>query len=99
MGHKQEADVDSRIEADHTTLEGARSAAIAYWKDGSGDRGLFQGSFGSRRRGVSILQREGRSGSATAQLRRDGCKRHGMGVVDWISCRIGLITGRFLDLR
>jgi hypothetical protein len=46
MGHKQEADVDSRIEADHTTLEGARSAAIAYWKDGSGDRKLFRGSFG-----------------------------------------------------
>ena len=51
------------------------------------------------RRGVSILQREGRSGSAIAQLRRDGRKLHGMGVVDWISSKIGLITGRFLDLQ
>jgi hypothetical protein len=51
------------------------------------------------RRGVSILQREGRSGLATAQLRRDGRKLRGMGVVDWISSRIRLITSRFLDLR
>jgi hypothetical protein len=34
-----------------------------------------------------------------AQLRRDGRKLYGMGVVDWISSRIGLITGRFFDLR
>jgi hypothetical protein len=34
-----------------------------------------------------------------AQLRRDGRQLHGMGVVDWISSRIGPITGRSLDLR
>ena len=34
-----------------------------------------------------------------AQLCGDGAKLHGIGVVDWISSRIGLITGRFLDLR
>jgi len=34
-----------------------------------------------------------------AQLRGDDRKLHGMGVVDWISSRIGLIPGQFLDLR
>jgi len=33
------------------------------------------------------------------QLRKDDRQLHGMGVVDWISSRIGPITGRFLDLR
>jgi hypothetical protein len=33
----RQADVDGRTEADHTTSEGARSAVVAYWKDGSGD--------------------------------------------------------------
>jgi len=30
------ADVEDSREADHTTSEGARSAAVAYWKDESG---------------------------------------------------------------
>jgi hypothetical protein len=33
----RQADVEDGEEADHTTSEGARSAAVAYWKDGSGD--------------------------------------------------------------
>ena len=37
--------------------------------------------------------------SIWAQLRRDDQKLHGMGVVDWISSWIGLITDRFLDRR
>jgi hypothetical protein len=34
-----------------------------------------------------------------AQLHGDGRKLNGMGVVDWVSSWIGLITGQFLDLR
>lgn len=34
-----------------------------------------------------------------AQLCGDGRKLHSMGVMDWMSSRIGLITPRFLDLR
>jgi hypothetical protein len=45
----RQANVDGWIEADHTTSEGARFTAIIYWKDRSNDRGLFRGSFGSRR--------------------------------------------------
>jgi hypothetical protein len=45
------------------------------------------------RHGVSILQMEGGSGSATARLCRDDRKLYRMGVADWISSRIGLITG------
>jgi hypothetical protein len=30
-------DVEDYEEAGHTTSEGARSAVVAYWKDGSGD--------------------------------------------------------------
>lgn len=33
----RQADVEVCKEADHTTSEGARSAVVAYWKDGSGD--------------------------------------------------------------
>lgn len=45
----------------------------------------------------SLNSAKGRS--ILAQLRRDDRKLHGMGVVDWISSKIGLITGRFLDRR
>jgi hypothetical protein len=34
-----------------------------------------------------------------AQLRRNDRKSYGIGMMDWVSSRIGLITGRFLDLR
>ena len=34
-----------------------------------------------------------------AQLCEDGCELHGIGLLGWISSRIGLITGHFLDLR
>jgi hypothetical protein len=33
----RQADLDGRMEAGYTTSEGARSAVVAYWKDGSGD--------------------------------------------------------------
>jgi hypothetical protein len=33
----RQADVEDGGVADHTASEGARSAAVAYWKDGSGD--------------------------------------------------------------
>jgi hypothetical protein len=33
------------------------------------------------------------------QLYRGGHMLHGMGIVDWISSRIGLIISRSLDLR
>jgi hypothetical protein len=33
----RQADVEDGGEADHTTSEGARSTAVAYWKDASGD--------------------------------------------------------------
>jgi hypothetical protein len=62
------------------TSEGARSEAVAYWKDGSGAGGLFQDSWLMRCRGravraskdgydrtcaaESLLQREGRLDSA-----------------------------------
>jgi hypothetical protein len=33
----RQADVEDCVEVDHTTLEGARSVAVVYWKDGSAD--------------------------------------------------------------
>jgi hypothetical protein len=76
-------------------IESCSEDPLAQGAATAGSQALPEWARHNLRREVSILQREGRR----AQLRGDGHKLHGMGVVDWISSRIGLITGRFLDLR
>jgi hypothetical protein len=98
----RQADVDGWMEADHTTSEGARSAAIVYWKDGSGDRGLFRGSSGSgrccgrtgRAAGIGTVQSTPR-GLNSAKGRSFGLSYAGtaassMAWVWWIGFRAGL---------